>query len=321
MKHFGFLALILLAITSSALAETYPDKSKTFKIIVPFGPGSGTDLLARALARGMSEVAGLKAFVENKPGAESVIGMVAGKNSPPDGYTIVVANNSTQVLNPLMLPQLQYDPVADFIPLVGIVKYSMVMNAGPTLPFKSVRELIDAARSNPGKYTFASATTSTRAAMEVFERQAGIKLLQVPYKSMADATTALVGGQVQLLMNDVATALPYYKGGQLRPLATTGSTRNPALPNVPTLREEGVADYEMTIWVATYFPAKTPPEVVATARDILSKAAKTQTVVDAMAIAKFEPLQLTGDQLTALQRTESDKWGKVLRPAARTGPR
>ncbi len=119
MKHFGFLALILLAITSSALAETYPDKSKTFKIIVPFGPGSGTDLLARALARGMGEVAGLKAFVENKPGAESVIGMVAGKNSPPDGYTIVVANNSTQVLNPLMLPQLQYDPIADFIPLVG----------------------------------------------------------------------------------------------------------------------------------------------------------------------------------------------------------
>ena len=157
--------------------------------------------------------------------------------------------------------------------------------------------------------------------MEVFERQADIKLLQVPYKSMADATTALVGGQVQLLMNDVATALPYYKGGQLRPLATTGSTRNPALPNVPTLREQGVADYDVIIWVATYFPAKTPPEVVATMRGILSKATKTQTVIDAMAIAKFEPLELSGDQLTALQRTDSDKWGKVLRPAAGTGSR
>src|SRR5260370_17283371 len=132
--------------------------------------------------------------------------MLARKNSPPDGCRIGGGKNSAQVLTPLMLPQLQYDPVADFIPLVGIVKYSMVMNAGPSLPFKSVSELIDAARSNPGKYTFASATTSTRAAMEVFERQAGIKLLQVPYKSMADATTALVGGQVQLLMNDVATA-------------------------------------------------------------------------------------------------------------------
>ena len=137
---------------------------------------------------------------------------------------------------------------------------------------------------------------------------------------MADATTALVGGQVDLLMNDVATVVSYYKSGQLRPLATTGPTRMSALPNVPTLREAGLTDYELTGWVATYFPAKTSPAIVATMRDILSKAAKTRYVVDALALASFEPLELSGDQLTALQRAESDKWGKLLRATGGASP-
>ena len=320
MKLFHFLALVLLVVSSSTLAQTYPDKSRSLKIIVPFGAGSSQDLLARSVGRGITDVSGVPVFVENKPGAEAVIGMQAAKNSRPDGYTLLLTNSSAQVLNVHTLPQLPYDPVADFVPLVGIAKFSLVMNATPSLPFKSVRELIEAARSNPGKYTYASATASTRVAMEMFERQAGIKLKHIPYKTMADATTALVGGQVDLLMNDVATVVSYYKSGQLRPLATTGPTRMSALPNVPTLREAGLTDYELTGWVATYFPANTSPAIVATMRDILSKAAKTRYVVDALALASFEPLELSGDQLTALQRAESDKWGKLLRATGGANP-
>ena len=316
MKHVRLVGAVLFALSCSALAQGYPDKSKVFRIVVPFGAGSGTDLLARALARGMGEVAGLNAIVENKPGAESVIGMMAAKTAPADGYTILMANISTQVLNPLVLPQLPYDPVADFVPLAGIVKYSMVLNAGSTLSFKSLREFVDAARASPGKYTYASATSATRLAMEVFERQANVKLVQVPYKSMAEATTGLMGGQVDLLMNDVATVVNAYKTGKLRALATTGVARNPALPNVPTLREEGVADYDVTIWVATYLAAKTPADMVTTMRDILVKAAKTRTMVEARAVASFEPLDLAGEQLAELQRVDSEKWKKVLGGAA-----
>ena len=321
MKAFPFLAVVLLAVSSWAFAQTYPDKSRSLKIIVPFGAGSSQDLLARSLGRGITEVSGLTVFVENRPGAEAVIGMQAAKNSRADGYTLLLTNSSAQVLNVHTLPQLPYDPVADFVPLVGIAKFSLVMNARPSLPFKSIRELIEGARTNPDKYTYASATASTRVAMEMFEHQAGIKLKQIPYKTMADATTALVGGQVDLLMNDVATVVAYYKSGQLRPLATTGLTRMAALPNVPTLREAGLPDYELTGWVATYFPAHTPPAIVATMQDIVRKAAKTHYVVDALALASFEPLELSGDQLTALQRSESEKWGKLLRGAGAGGSR
>jgi tripartite-type tricarboxylate transporter receptor subunit TctC len=313
MNAFRLLAAGLLVLSGSTWAQTYPDKSRPIRIIVPFGAGSSGDILARALGRGMSEIAGVNVIVDNKPGAESVIGVQAAKNSLPDGYTMLLTNSSAQVLNVHMLPNIPYDPVADFTPLVSISKFSLVLNTGPSLPFKTVREFIEAARANPGKYSYASATTSTRLAMELFERQANVKLLAVPYKSMAEATTALVAGQVDLLMNDVATVVPHYQSGRLRPLATTGLARMYALPNVPTLREEGLASYELTGWHAVYFPSKTPPAVSAAMRDLLRKAVKTNFVADAIALASFEPLDLSVEQLTTLQRTESERWGKLVR--------
>lgn len=311
MRLFRIFAVLLFAVCSSTRAETYP--SRPIRILVPFGAGSSGDILARALARGITEVSGATAVVENKPGAEAVIGVLAAKKSPADGYTILLGNSSSQVLNMYMLPQLPYDPVADFVPLVGVAKFSLVLNAGPSTTFKSVRDVINAARSAPGKYTYGSATTSTRLAMEMLESLAGIKLLAVPYKSMAEATTALASGQVDFLMNDAATGAPQYKSGRLRPLGTTGLTRMYALPNVPTLREQGVANYELTGWHATYFPANTPPAIAATMRDILRKATKTKYVSDALALASFEPLDLSGDQLTSMLRADSEKWGKLVR--------
>lgn len=317
MKIVNVIGVTLLAIyacaPASAQTPPYPDKSKPIKIIVPFGAGSGTDLLARALARAMSETTGVKAIVDNKPGAEGVIGMQAAKNAPPDGYTMVLANISTQVLNAHMLSKLAYDPAADFVPVSGVAKFTNVMNATASLPHKSLKDLIEDARRNPQKYRFGSATTFTRLEMLMFEHNAKVKVLQVPYKAMAEATTALVSGELDLLFNDAVTAAQFYQTGKIFPIAVTGATRMVGLPNVPTFRELGLSEFELTGWIAMYFPAKTPPAIVTVMRELLQDAAKSSIVKESMARASFEPLELTGTQVELLQKTDFDRLGKVVR--------
>ena len=319
MKLLRVFGLMVLMAAGAAGAQGYPDKAKPLKMIVPFGTGTAADLLARALAKGMTEVAGLTVVIDNRPGAETVVGVVGAKNAPPDGYTMLFTNTGSTILNVYTLPSLPYDPVADFRPLAGVARFSLVMSAGPSQNFASLQEVLDAARAAPGKYTYGSATAVTRVAMEMLEQLAGVKMLSVPYKAMSEATTALAGGQIDFLMNDAATAITFYKSGRLRPLATTATTRMAALPNVPTVLEAGVKDYELVGWFATYFPANTPPAVTATMREILQRAVKTKSVVDMLASASFEPMDVAGDQLGALQRSDSAKWGKLLRNSVVTG--
>src|SRR5438034_3636373 len=161
MKLFSLLAIGLLAIATSAGADTFPDKSKPLRIIVPFGAGAGNDLIGRAYARAISEELGQPAIVENRAGAEAVIGVEAAKNAPPDGYTILFGNSSTHVLNLHMLQKLPYDPIADFTPIIGVSSVSLVLNAGPSTKFRSLSEALEAARANPGKYSYGSGSTST----------------------------------------------------------------------------------------------------------------------------------------------------------------
>jgi tripartite-type tricarboxylate transporter receptor subunit TctC len=313
MTLVRLLTSMLLAVSCTSFAQGYPDKAKTLKLIVPFGAGSSTDLMARAYGRAMGEIAGINVIVDNKPGADGVIGVQAAKASAPDGYTMLLANSSTQVLNVHMQPKLPYDPVADFVPVSGVAKFSLVLNAGPGTTFKTVRELIEAARRDPGKLRYGSATASTRLSMEMLEHLAGVKMLSVPYKTMAAATLALASGEIDFLMNDASTAIPFYKSGQVRPLAVTGAARMVVLPDIQTLREQGLADYEFSGWFAMYFPAHTPTPVIAAMQGVLREAAKSKYVSDALALNAFEPLELTSLQLAALQGTESERWGKLLR--------
>ena len=303
----------------SAWAQTYPDVSKPLRILVPFGAASSTDLLARALAQGITEVSGMNAIVENKAGAEGQIGMTAGKAAAPDGYTLVMTTSSTQVLNPHMLPSLPYDPVADFVPVGGVAKFALVLNVGPSFTQKSAREFIEAARANPGKYSFGSGTATTRLAGELLQSVAGIRLLSVPYKSQTEAITSLAGGQVDLVFMDLPGSAAQHKTGRVRPLAVSGATRMDALPNVPTLQEQGLSGYDVTGWWAAYFPAKTPPGVVATMRDILQKAVKTQPVKKAFANFGLEPMPVMGNELAAVQRRDFERWGKLVRTANLAG--
>jgi tripartite-type tricarboxylate transporter receptor subunit TctC len=309
------LALGLSILANTAVAQEFPDKSKVFKIILPQGPGSASDGLARAYARAMAEVASLNVIVDYKPGAETVIGVQALKNSPPDGYTMLLASSSTQVINVLMMPNVPYDPFTDFVPLTGVSKAVLAMNLGPSVPFKSAREFISAARANPGKYSFASSTSTTRLAGELLQANAGIKLLNVPYKTTGAAVTALAAGEVDSMIVDPSSVASLWQSGRVRAVATSGASRTRDLAQLPTLREEGVSEYEITAWFSMYYPAKTPPETVAAMRNILGKAAKTSVVAEALKRAQMEPLELVGDEVTALNRRELDVLGKVVRAA------
>jgi tripartite-type tricarboxylate transporter receptor subunit TctC len=311
--RFFLLALSLAAGTASA--QSYPDKTKTLKIILPQGPGSASDVMARALAKGISDVSGLNVIVDYKPGAETVLGVQALLQSPADGYSLLMVSSSTPVLNVVMFPNLAYDPFRDFVPLVGYAKNVLTLNLGPSTPYKSAREFIAAAKAQPGKLTFASATTAQRLAGELLQANAGIQLLNVPYKASAQAATALASGEVDMQMIDAVSMRALWQSGRVRPVAVSGPTRMKAMPELPTLREEGVPDYDFTAWFATYFARGTPPEIVERMSDVLRRAMKTPGVVEMLTQGGMEPLELSGDELTQLARREVDLWNKIAKRA------
>jgi tripartite-type tricarboxylate transporter receptor subunit TctC len=211
-----------------------------------------------------------------------------------------------------MTPNLPYDPIADFVPLTGTGSVAMGMYVTSTAPFKNAGEFFDAARKNPGKHTYGSSTTVGRLAAEMVEQMAGIKLLQVQFKTLPEVMTALGSGQIDMAFGTLSSGDGMHKAGRIKPLAVSGRTRLPALPDVPTMREAGLQDYDVTSWLATYAPAHTPAPVAATLRDILRKAGKTAPVTDFLKTFSMQPLDISGDEVTALTRADIDKVGKVL---------
>jgi len=316
VKLWRLFTLSLCLAAGLASAQGFPDKSKPLKMIVPSGAGSTGDVVARAYGRAITEVSGWPVVVENKPGAEGVIGLQAVKSSPADGYTIMMTSNSTQVLNVHMLPSVPYDPVADFVPLVGTGRIALVMYVGAGTPFRTVNDFVTAAKASPGKYTFGSNTATGRLAAELVEHLAGIKLLPVPYKTLPEVFTAVGSGELDMGFGTEASAAAFYKAGRVRPLAVSGSSRLKGLPDVPTLQEAGLRDYEFDSWLATFAPAGTPAPVAASLRDILRRAGRTQVVADMRQTFALDPMDIGGDELMAMQRNEIARWGKLLRAMA-----
>lgn len=314
MKLFIQCLLGALFTVGVAVAQTYPDKSLPIKVIVPFGAGSSADVLARALARAITDVSGVSTIVDNKPGADGLIGVEAAKLSRPDGYNLMVTTNSTQVVNPHLYLKLPYDPIADFIPLAGVARVPMMVNVGPTIPFATVPEFVAAARANPGKYTVGSATSTTRVAGEMLKSAAHIDMLTVGYKNFADAFNDVVAGRLDMVIVDAVTAGPFYTRG-VRPMATTIANRSARFPNIPTLQEGGVAGYDAGGWFAAFFPVKTPASAVRTMREILQKALLTKGVTDVYAVAGMEPLNVKPEDMERFQQVEFEKWGNAVRVA------
>lgn len=313
-RIFSVVACTLaLAFAAQTPAQTYPTKPVTF--VVPFAAGSATDQLARALGQSINTETGQSVVVDNKPGANGFIGAQAVAKAAPDGYTVFITTNTTHAANEHLFKKLPYDPVKDFAPVTGLAKGAQIMVVNPSLPYKTVGEFIAAAKKEPGKLTFGSGSSSSRIAGELLQQMAGIQLLHVPYKSNPLAITDLLGGQIHMMITDMATGMPQVKAGKLRALGVSSLKRSSLAPEVPTIAEAGVPGYEMGFWFAAYVPAGTPPAVVKRVNELLHKALASAPAKALFEQTGFEAFPTTPEELAKFQLAESGKWQAVIKKA------
>jgi tripartite-type tricarboxylate transporter receptor subunit TctC len=308
------LLALLAATAAPAFAQTkYPDKPITF--VVPFAAGSATDQLARALGNSVADQTKQPVVVDNKGGASGMIAAQQVAKSAADGYTVLITTNTTHAANEHLYKKLTYDPVKDFAPVTGIGKGGQVLVVRPDSPYKSVADLVAAAKKTPGKLTFGSGSSSSRVAGELFKQLSGTNILHVPYKSNPNALTDLLGGQIDMMITDTATGVPQIKGGKLRALGVSTSKRIALLPDVPTIAEAGVKGYDMGYWFAAYVPANTPAPVIARLRELLVAATKAPAAKSFFEGSGAEAWTTTPEELAKWQASETQKWGKVIKAA------
>ena len=311
LMALGTAAATLLALP--AAAQDYP--SKPITMVVPFGPGSGTDQMARLYAKALGDQVKVPIVVENKGGANGFIAAQYVAKAAPDGYTLMMTTNTTHAANEHLFKKIPYDPVKDFAPIGLLATGQMLLLVKPDSPYKSVADLLAAARKTPGKLDFGSGSSSSQVAGDLLKQMAHVDMLNVPYKSNPQAITDLIGGRFTFMFSDTPTALPQVQGGKLRALATSGSHRVAALPDLPTVAEAGVKGYDVSYWFAAYAPAGTPPAIVAKLNQMFNKASATDEVKAYMKQTSGTLTSSTPEGLAKFQATESKKWGEVIRAA------
>jgi tripartite-type tricarboxylate transporter receptor subunit TctC len=299
--------------SAQAQAPAWPAKPITF--IVPFAAGSATDQLARALGQSITVDTKQAVVVDNKAGASGMLAAQSVARAAPDGYTVLITTNTTHAANEHLYKKLPYDPVKDFVPVTGLGKGGQVMVVNANSPYKTVADVLAAAKQQPGKLSFGSGSSSSRVAGELFKQMAHVDLLHVPYKSNPLAITDLLGGQIDLMITDTSTGVPQVKAGKLRALGISTAQRSPLLPEVPTLDEAGVKGYDMGYWFAAYVPAGTPAAVVQRLRELLVAGTGSAAAKGFFDNSGSVPFTTTSDGLAAFQATETQKWGKVIKAA------
>jgi tripartite-type tricarboxylate transporter receptor subunit TctC len=311
-------ALPLLPVAVFAVAASgqtsYP--SRPVRFIVPSAAGGGTDIIARAIAQKLSESLGQQFVVDNRPGAGQMIGIELAAKSPADGHTIVMAA-STLAINSVMYKKVSYDPVRDFAPITQAASLPNVLVVHPSLPVKSVAELIAYAKQRPGQLNFASAGigTSPQMSVELLKSMAGIDMVHIPYKGTSPGVVDLLAGQVTVMTPNVLTALPHIKAGKLRALAVTSAKRSGALPDIPTIAEAGLPGYDSTQWYGVLAPAGTPHEIVARLHAEIVRALRLPDVRERLAADGAEAVGSTPEEFAAFIQSEIEKWTAVARSA------
>ena len=298
---------------AAATAQEYPAKPVTF--FVPFAAGSATDTLARSLGQGVTADTRQNVVIDNRPGASGFIAAQAVAKAAPDGYTVLIATNTTHAANEHLFKKIPYDPVRDFTPVTALARGGQVMVVNPRVPVKTVKEFIALAQRQPGKLTFGSGSSSSRVASELFQQMAGLQLVHVPYKSNPMAVTDLVGGHIDMMITDVVTGLPQVQAGKLRALGVSSPKRLPNVPELPTIAEAGVKGYELTFWFAAYVPAKAQPAAVERLRELLINATRGPSAQSFFKTTGIEPWTTTSAELAKFQVSESAKWAKVIKAA------
>jgi tripartite-type tricarboxylate transporter receptor subunit TctC len=298
-----------------AAQEAYP--VRPIRIIVPFTPGTGIDILARTLGQRMGEDWNAAVLVDNRAGASGNIGTEAVAKAPPDGYTLLMTA-STIVLNRSLFKSIPYDPVKDFAPVAPLAIGRLALVTNPSLNVKTVKDLVAFAKANPGKLFYGSPGNGTphHLAMELFKSATGIDAVHVPYKGTGPAVQDLVGGQIGLMFLPVHVALPLVEGGKLTMLAAGGTTRSAVTPNVPSLAEAaGVRDIDTDIWYGLYAPAQTPRDIVAKLNAEMNALLHKPDVADVLIKQGLQPTGGTPEALSQLTQTDLERWGRVVRDA------
>lgn len=313
-RMMSLLAALAFAATSSALAQTFP--TKPVRIIVAFPPGGGVDIVARAMGPKLTEIWGQPIVVDNRPGASGVIGTEVAARSAPDGHTLFLGTLGNLTANQYLYPKMPVDPLRELAPLTQVVAVHFVMVAHPSLPAKSVKELITLARAHPGQINYSSSGPggAPHLGVELFKSMAKVSLTHIPYKGSGPSFVDLLAGQVSLTCDSLLQSLPYIKGGRLRALAVLGAKRSPLLPDVPTVGET-VPGYELTNWFGYTVAAATPRELINRLYTDVSKVLQQPDFRERITNMGANVVGSTPEQFGAFMKSESAKWGRVIREA------
>jgi len=296
-----------------ALAQDFP--SRAIKFVVPFPPGSGTDTSARYFGRKLTEMTGQPVVVENKPGANGFIAVKAVLSAPADGYTVFVGSNSTLAVNVALFKQLPYDPQVDFAPLSMMMRAPAVVVVPANSPHRNLRELIAAAKANPGKLNHGGGSAGYQLMNEAFKEQAGVDIVNVPFKGASDALTAVASGTVDLAFADITASTELVKGGKVRALAVASDRRAKALPEVPHMGEAGLPGYGAYVWVGAMVPAKTPAPVAAKLADLLGQIERLPETRDFYEKLGAETMKGGAEEMRQFQAQEITQWKRLATKA------
>ena len=311
----ALIAATLSLAASAAFAQpTAPYPNRPIRFILPFPPGGGTDIIGRLLAQKFSEEIGQAVVPENRGGAGGNLGAEAATKAPPDGYTLVICTVSLAISPTLYRGRLNYDPLRDLAPIALVASQAQTLAVHPSLPVRTVKEMVQLARTHPGKVSFGTggSGTSNDLVAQIFKQSNKVNVLIVPYKGIAPATTAILSGEVDAAVIGLATAVPLAKAGKLRALATLAPSRSPGLPDVPTAAEAGYPQLEAVLWYMVLAPAGTPQPVVTRVNQAFTKLVATRDMRERLAGVGAEPMSSTPEEAAAFLRKEIARWGKVV---------
>jgi tripartite-type tricarboxylate transporter receptor subunit TctC len=312
MRIFVGIALALV-VGAAAAQDPYP--SKPIRIVVGYSAGGGNDIIVRVMQPELSKGLGQPIIVENKPGAQSIIAAELVAKAAADGYTILMGPSGPMTINPATYSKLPYSPTRDFVPISMICQFPLIVVVDPKLPVRSVKELVEYAKANPGKSNYASSAGIFQIATEMFKQRTGTRIEMIPYKGSGESIQAVAAGQVMMTIVDPAPATGPLKSGTVRGLAVTSPKRHPSWPELPTMGEAGIRDMEVPVWTAFFAPAKTPPAIVARLQKEVARVVHTAEVRERFAQMGLDPVGGSSEELAKVLARDIEKWTAVAKAA------
>jgi tripartite-type tricarboxylate transporter receptor subunit TctC len=307
------LFAIALLFPLLAFSQSYPNKP--IRLVVPFTPAGAVDIASRATAHELSRILGQPVAVENKPGAGGNLGVMDVARSAPDGYSVVMSTSGIQAINPALYAKMPLDPNKDLAPVAPLVSLNNVLVVHPSVPARSVKEIIALAKKDPGKWTYASSGNGTSIHMSgaMFTQLTGTDIVHIPYKGSAPAVTDLLGGQTNMMFDNIPSSLPHIKSGKLIALATTGAKRDPALPDLPTIAESGVPGYESGVWFGLMVPAATPKSIIARLNAAAVEATKSPEFIKRMTDLGYNIIPGSPEDMARMLEVELKRWAPIVK--------